>query len=205
MKVLEIYNETRTIGKYFDQHGFEVYSIDYQNPEILNLLTEDEIHNHLGEPDIIWLTPACSTYSMAGISHHRTKNIITDELDPISDYAKYCDDLNEYLIHLIIKLNPKYYFIENPRGGLRKMNYMKDLPRYTITYCQYGDIRQKPTDIFTNHPNPNFKPVCHRGDLCHERAPRGCTKGGTQRLRDKHSRRDMPELLCEHIIDICKE
>ena len=32
-----------------------------------------------------------------------------------------------------------------------------------LTYCQYGDQRQKPTDIWTNHPQPNFKPPCKQG------------------------------------------
>ena len=28
-----------------------------------------------------------------------------------------------------------------PRGGMRKMSWMQELPRYTVTYCQYGDER----------------------------------------------------------------
>jgi hypothetical protein len=79
---------------------------------------------------------------------------------------------------LINELNPRYWFIENPRGGMRKMNFMQELPRYTITYCQYGDKRMKPTDIWTNHPAPGFKPPCKNGAPCHEPAPRG-SKSGT--------------------------
>ena len=66
----------------------------------------------------------------------------------------FVDGVNQHVLKLIRELNPQYWFIENPRGGLRKMRFMKDLPRYTLTYCQYGDTRMKPTDIFTNHPNP---------------------------------------------------
>lgn len=36
------------------------------------------------------------------------------------------------------------------------MEWMRSLPRYTVTYCQYGDNRMKPTDIWTNHPAPDF-------------------------------------------------
>lgn len=96
-----------------------------------------------------------------------------------------------------------YWFIENPRGGLRKMTFMKDLPRYTVTYCQYGDTRMKPTDIWTNHPNPQFKPMCHNGDSCHQPAPRG-SKTGTQGLKGAVERSVIPEKLCLHIADICK-
>lgn len=73
---------------------------------------------------------------------------------PVSEYAKFCDSVNTHVLEMIKELQPKYWFIENPRGGLRKMRFMQGLPRYTVTYCQYGDTRMKPTDIFTNHPNP---------------------------------------------------
>ena len=63
---------------------------------------------------------------------------------------------------LIKELDPTYYFIENPRGKMRKMDCLQEFPRYTVTYCQYGDIRMKPTDLWTNHPNPKFKPSCKK-------------------------------------------
>lgn len=84
------------------------------------------------------------------------------------------------------------------------MKWIKDIPRYTITYCQYGDFRMKPTDIWTNHPNPNFKPPCKNGDKCHESAPRG-SKRGTSRLKNREERAIIPEQFCEHIVDICEQ
>lgn len=84
------------------------------------------------------------------------------------------------------------------------MRFMRDLPRYTVTYCQYGDSRMKPTDIFTNYPNPMFKPMCKNGDPCHERAPRG-SKTGTQGLKNARERSRIPEELCEHIVRICEK
>ena len=61
----------------------------------------------------------------------------------------------------------------------------------------------KPTDIFTNHPNPQFKPMCKNGDSCHESAPRGSSTG-TQGLKNKKERARIPTKLCEHIVDICE-
>ena len=84
------------------------------------------------------------------------------------------------------------------------MRFMKDLPRYTVTYCQYGDIRMKPTDIWTNHPNPRFKPPCKNGDPCHVPAPRGA-KTGTQGIKGSRERAAIPSELCLHIVDICEE
>ena len=84
------------------------------------------------------------------------------------------------------------------------MSFMQSMPRYTVTYCQYGDKRMKPTDIWTNHPNPQFKPACHNGDPCHEAAPRG-SKSGTQGLKNAMTRSIIPEMLCKHIVSICEE
>lgn len=62
---------------------------------------------------------------------------------------------------------------------------------------------QKPTDIWTNHPMPNFKPTCERGAKCHVSAPRGA-KTGTQGLANRIEKARIPTELCEHIVDICE-
>ena len=84
------------------------------------------------------------------------------------------------------------------------MSFVQDIPRYTITYCQYGDTRQKPTDIWTNHPNPQFKPPCKAGSPCHQAAPRGSSTG-TQGIKSKVDKARIPNALCEHIAAICQE
>lgn len=169
MKVLELFAGTRSIGKAFEARGHEVYSIEWDTsfPEIslyadILSVTAEDIIERFGHPDVIWASPDCTTFSIAAISHHRRRNEKTGNLDPVSDYAKFCDEVDQHVIYLIRQLRPKYWFIENPRGGMRKMTWMKDLPRYTVTYCQYGDTRMKPTDIWTNHPDPKFKPMCKK-------------------------------------------
>lgn len=210
MKVLELFAGTRSIGKAFEKRGHEVYSVDwnkdFENIDLyadISKLTAREIIEKFGKPDVIWASPDCTSYSIAAISHHR-KREEDGNLAPVSDYAKFCDETNKHLIELIKELHPKHWFIENPRGGLRKMRFMQGLPRYTVTYCQYGDKRMKPTDIWTNHPNPKFKPMCKNGDKCHEPAPRG-SKTGTQGLKNSKERSRIPNALCEHIVDICEE
>lgn len=211
MIVLELFAGTRSISKAFEKRGHKTYSIEWDKKfdnislyaDISKITASDIIKLCGCVPDVIWASPDCTTYSVAGISHHRRKNEETGNLDPISEYAKFCDATNIHVVDLINELKPKYYFIENPRGGLRKMSFMNNLPRYTITYCQYGDSRMKPTDIWTNHPNPQFNPPCHNGDKCHESAPRG-SKTGTQGLKDSKERSVIPENLCMHIVDICE-
>lgn len=167
-------------------------------------ITAEQIIVQFGRPDVIWASPDCSTFSIAAISHHRRKNPLTGNLDPVSGYAKFCDKVDRHVLELIRELNPQFWFIENPRGGMRKMDFIKDLPRYTVTYCQYGDTRMKPTDIWTNHPDPKFKPMCHKGDPCHVSAPRG-SKTGTQGLKGSKDRSVIPAQLCKHIVEICEE
>lgn len=210
MKVLELFAGKRCIGEAFERKGHEVFSIDW-NKDFENIdwyadiskITAQDIIDRFGKPDVIWASPDCTSYSIAGISHHRVKNE-NGSLEPISEYATQCDLTNIHLVNnLILKLRPKYFFIENPRGGLRKMDYMQRLSRHTITYCQYGDNRMKPTDIWTNHPNPNFKPMCKNGDSCHISAPRG-SKTGTQGRKGSIERSLIPSELCDYIVELCE-
>lgn len=210
MKVLELFAGTRSISKAFEARGHEVFSVEWSKDfdqidlyKDISQLTAKEILDKFGKPDVIWASPDCTTFSVAAISHHRRRDSKSGNLIPISDYAKFCDACDEHVLQLIRDLNPRFWFIENPRGGMRKMSWMQGLPRYTVTYCQYGDNRMKPTDIWTNHPNPCFKPPCRNGDRCHEPAPRGSITG-TQGIKKVLDRSRIPPALCQHIVDICE-
>lgn len=209
MIILDLFCGTKSIAKAFEARGHEVYTIDWDkqfDPSLIadigTLTAQDIINLCGGVPNVIWASPDCTTYSVSAISTHRRKEP-NGNLTPVTDYAKQCDRINEHLIGLIKELKPEYWFIENPVGGLRKMNFMQGLPRYTVTYCQYGERRQKPTDIWTNHPHPDFKPPCKRGAPCHDKAPRG-SQTGTQGLKNRIEKARIPEMLCNHIVDICE-
>jgi hypothetical protein len=77
---------------------------------------------------------------------------------------------------IINELNPKYFFIENPRAMLRKQPFMT-MPRKTVTYCKYGLPYQKATDIWTNCLTWTPKTPCSANDPCRVRAPRGSRYG----------------------------
>ena len=210
MKVLELFSGTRSISKEFEAKGHKCYTID--NNEyfrdttslIIDILkvTPEMIIKEFGKPDIIWASPPCTAFSVASIGCHWTggKNAYV----PKTEFAELSKKIVIHTIELIKALKPKFWFIENPRGVLRKMPFMQELPRYTVTYCQYGDTRMKPTDIWTNHRYPRFKPMCHNGDHCHVSAPRG-SKTGTQGLKNNIIRSIIPQELCKHIVDISEE
>ena len=215
LKVLELFSGTRSIGKAFESSGHDVYSVDWNadfeaswHTDIGGIRAKDVIAR-FGHPDIVWASPDCTTFSVAAISKHRKLDEVLGGGIAISPYAQKCDQTDLNVIRLLRDLRPTLYFIENPRGMLRKMPWMQWSPMYTVTYCQYltklpiEQRRMKPTDIWTNHPNPNFLPPCKNGDPCHVRAPRGSVTG-TQGLKlvDKYR---IPEDLCAHIVSISED
>ena len=78
---------------------------------------------------------------------------------------------------------------------------MKPLSKTTATYCQYGDTRMKPTDLFNNFGY--IAKSCNNGDSCHVRSPRG-SKTGTQGEKSSELRGKIPFLLCEEILEEIK-
>lgn len=114
MILLELFAGTRSISKEFEKRGYKTFSIewnkDFKNidlyEDINNVSAEDIIKLCGGVPDVIWASPDCTTYSIAGISHHRKKNNETANLDAVSDYAKFCDKTNNHVLDLIKQLKP---------------------------------------------------------------------------------------------------
>jgi hypothetical protein len=207
MNVLELFAGSRSIGKQADELSMSVWSTDIEPfdkiDEVVDVLNFNPTTTLMPfVPDILWASPPCTSYSVAACYHHRNL-----DLSPKTEMAKLGDDLVIKTLELISyykSLNPNLlWFIENPRGLLRKMTFMQDLPiRNTVTYCQYGDTRMKPTDIWTNNPNWKPKPACKNGDTCHTSAPRG-SRTGTQGLKGSYNRSMVPDSLCYEVLKSC--
>jgi site-specific DNA-cytosine methylase len=177
MNVLELFAGSRSIGKVAENLGMNVFSCDWKPFENIDFTGDIEnlkISDIPFIPNFVWASPDCTTYSIAACSTHRTNST-----EPKSEYAIKCDRVNIHFINIIKELliiNPNMvFFIENPRGMLRKMPFMQEFKRHTIWYCQYGDDRAKPTDIWTNSENWKPRAICKNGNpnCDHERAPRG--------------------------------
>lgn len=202
MNVLELFAGSRSIGSMAEQMGHNVFSVDWTKYDSIDLvidigkLTPEQIPF---TPDMFWMSPDCTTYTIAAISHHRNNTL------PTSEYALKCDVVNQHCIELIdhyLAINPNMIFwIENPRGMMRKMRWMRRFYRYTVCYCQYGDNRMKPTDIWTNSKTWEPRPMCHNGNTgCHHQpAPRG-SRSGTQGRNGSYDRSKIPGSLCLEII-----
>jgi hypothetical protein len=203
MKILELFAGSRSIGKEAEKLNFNVFSSDINNFDkidyVVNIL-EFDYKKVPFNPDVIWASPPCTGFSVAALGHHWTggKNAYI----PKTDTAKLGIELAKKTIEIINYYKPKYFFIENPRGLLRKMDFMDNFIRHTVTYCQYGDNRMKPTDIWTNSNIWTPRKPCKNGDSCHISAPRG-SRTGTQGLKGAYERSKIPELLCKEILESC--
>ena len=203
MKVLELFAGSRSIGKVADRLAFDVYSSDIEQfggiDYVVDILDFD-VTKIPFKPDIIWASCPCTAFSVAAIGKNWTK--VGDDYIPKNPRADFGLKLVQKTLEIIQHFNPTYFFIENPRGMLRKMPIMADLPRQGVTYCQYGDTRMKPTDIWTNSTKWIPRPMCKNGDHCHVAAPRG-SKTGTQGLKGSYERSKIPEDLCYEILKSC--
>jgi len=187
MNVLDIGYGTGSATVAFRAHGHRVVGVDWEHEATIcgdwtdeNTWAEIDCH---GPYDFVWFSPDCSIFSMANM---RWEPNIRDGV-PISERAIREVEGIKLVLHKIERMRPKYGFImENPRALMRTMDFVKNLHRVTVTYCQYGDTRQKPTDLFGHIP-ATFRPKeCRRGHRCHTPAPRG-SRDSTQGMDTKEA------------------
>ena len=114
-KMLDLFCGTKSMAKAFKRAGWETYTVDWDEslePDLccdVNTLTVEKIINLCdGIPDFVHMSPDCTSYSVAAIYYHRRKNAETGELEPVTEYASFCDKTNAYIIDLIInQLRPE--------------------------------------------------------------------------------------------------
>jgi hypothetical protein len=196
-KLLELFCGTKSIGKEFEKVGFHVTSVDL-DPQFDASITADILDLDPekladGGWDAVWASPPCDAFTVMLIGRNWNHDHTPKHPDAVQGLAIL--EHTVQIIKAIEEYNPQVmWWIENPRGKMRRMEVLQDFTRHTVSYCQYGDNRMKPTDIWTNTlwvP----RPMCKRGDDCHERAPRG-SKTGTQGIRGSRDRAIIPSELC---------
>ena len=203
MNVLELFAGSRSVGKQAEKLGMNVFSSDLIEFEGINYpvsILDFDVSKVPFQPDIIWASPPCTSFSVASIGHHWTGG--KGAYIPKTDGARLGLELVKKTIEIINHFQPTYWFMENPRGVLRKLPVVQGLKKNTVTYCQYGDERMKPTDIWTNSDVWIPRPMCKNGDPCHVAAPRG-SKTGTQGRSNAYERSKIPDELCNEILTSC--
>lgn len=207
---LELFCGTKSFSKVAASNGFDTFTIDIDpkfNPDqcadIQELRVED-IPFDYRNPMIVWASIPCTTFSICSQWKHWEKRGAV--YYPKTDEARNGVRLALKTLQLIKDFQPKYWFIENPCGMLRKMPFMVGVgKRRTVTYCRYGDIIRKPTDIWTNCHQWQPRPICRNGSPCHIPSPRKPNGQGSNRgVRNSRAgpveRSVVPVELCLEII-----
>jgi hypothetical protein len=222
MKVLELFSGTSSFGNVAKEKGHEVFTLDFDpkfKPDLcIDILNFDisMLPEEFRHPDIIWASPPCQTFSVASIYRYWENG------KPKNDKCLHGIAIAKKTIEIIKQLNPKFFIIENPRGMMRKQDFIQEFKRNTVTYCQYGFEYQKATDLWNNLTNWNPKPMCSPKSPCHIRSPRGTRKGvqGIEPARRPAFHADfsfaidrkggaatqravIPKQLCEEILGAC--
>jgi len=206
MRTAELFCGTKSFSKVAARLGHSTHTIDNNiefNPDVCADILEHPITTECF--DALWASPPCTTFSVASIGKHWNKGYI-----PKTEAANTGLKLLDKTVEWIATNKPENWFIENPRGMMRKVidqTFKKwgvtDYRRVTVTYCQYGDTRMKPTDVWTNNKTWQPRPMCKKGSPCHAAAPRGSSTG-TQGILGNNKERErgrIPEKLFEEIFN----
>jgi hypothetical protein len=203
MKTVELFCGTKSFSKVAASLNHSTLTFDndpQHNPDVCcDIMDVKPIENI----DVIWASPPCTSFSVAALWRHWDKETGL----PKSENAKLGLKMLDKTVQIIAQSKPKVWYIENPRGKMRKWingSFIKhgitNYVRHTITYCQYETHlpahlrRMKPTDIWTNNLVWKPRPMCKNGSPCHEASPRG-SNTGTQRIRSPVLRSTIPEAL----------
>lgn len=200
--LLELFCGTKSVGNVARKMDYEVISLDLDeksNPDILANILDWEYKNLKLDPDVIWASPPCETFSVLTNSFKNRPRTKTHVMG-ITYEGKLGDKILDKTIEIIkyfASKNPNmYWIIENPMGYMRAQRSLRDSYLTTTTYCNYDDDRYKPTDFFNNF-GLDLIPVCS--------ASTTKTKDHKHKLISKISnvknRHSIPESLIQEILE----
>mgnify|MGYP006076306793 CR=1 FL=1 len=218
VNVLELFAGSRSIGAEAEKQGCRVFSSDITPYEGIDYPIDINMFNVEVVPfipDVIWASPPCTYFSVASIGKHWHADHTPKSENALRGVEFVSSTLS--IIEHFLGENPSLkWFMENPRGKLRKLSVVSELERITVWYCKYASlqatsIQAKPTDIWSNNIRSIFnpdgwqpRPQCKNGNThCpHEEAPRG-SRTGIQGVKGNYLRSKIPNELCREIILSC--
>lgn len=180
LQVLDLFAGLGGWSQAFRDRGHAVTRVeleDWLEAEIHANVLDLTVADLPGPWDIVLASPPCEKFSLMSCGHHWHE--VDNGYLPKHPEAVEATRLALHTQYLLANLDTKAAVMENPRGLMRKVLPAK--PVRTVAYCQYGDTKMKPTDLWLFGAARSFywKPMCRNGAGCHEASPRG-TRSGTQ-------------------------
>ena len=204
--LIELFSGSKTISNTAESLGFKTFNIDIEEkfaPGLVADISKLKL-NQIPSSDkalLVWASVPCTYYSILTSKNHWDKLTYSHRkyyYIPKTKEARSAIRLLEKTLWLIRKINPVYFFIENPRGALRHMPQMQAIPfLHSISYSDFGMDIYKPTDIFTNCPFLELKQITRTEDK----------KFGNQvcKMNNAYERSKVPGQLIESILNQIKK
>jgi hypothetical protein len=216
MMVLDLFSGLEGWAKVARLRGHDTVTLDldprFGADHVVDILTVDRLEDlERGGPfDLICASPPCEGFSTGSMRRHWGGGVRA--YVPISDTARNGLALVKHTFRLVDEYRDRHpatvYVIENPRGVMRKVTPRR--PTATTWYCQWGESRAKPTDLWTNASlfAPGGWPSCRNGAPDHDAQSRYYWKrkalgqnGGTQGLPGPAERALIPPALAAAFIE----
>lgn len=204
MRVLDLFCGLKGWSAPFAARGHEIVTLDFDAsfaPDIYADILEVAPADLGGPYDVVLASPPCEAFSVMNIG----KNWNHDHT-PKTQRAWLGMSILSKTVELIDALQPAFFVIENPVGKMRRMPVLAPFEIRTITQCQYGESRMKPTDLWGGFPpSLELRPQCAKGAPCHVAAPRGSrTPGSVQGTKSSAERAKIPEALALAVMEACE-
>ena len=202
--MIELFAGSARMAQTFREAGFETFTVDIEelsrDPErqidliadVMSLKADDLPPN----PHVVWASPPCTAYSFA----RQKDRVFGPGGKPLVDEAFEANHLVQHTLHLIGQLEPTYWFMENPAAYLAMQPFMKFYPKRRVSYCQYGALTQKPTDIWGQHPI-HWRPKAHCSHSSHgTQISQPKSMAAFDSVVPKRDRALLPQPLCDEIV-----
>ena len=201
MRLLELFAGTGSIGRAFEEAGWEVISLDI-DPKSGATITADILEwdytvYEKGHFDAAWSSPVCTMYSIAQTRAKTPRDLV------------WADSLVRRTLEIIEYFQPKVWAFENPATSLLKdREVVRGIPFKDVSYCKYSYPYKKPTRLWTNSQVWVPRPMCTRRTPCEHMvdgrhlmsAQRGPCKGkGSQDRCSLSMLYSMPPELCQEL------
>ena len=174
--LIELFSGSRSVSRALKKclHSMELHVLSVDNDEKTNPTKVVDINKWNYKHDIdhflkrsrdtdiiaVHASPPCTAFSIANTTGVRDIKSGTQNVKKAFEIIKY--------------VRPDIWTLENPVGLLKDQPFMKKFDKYmnVTSYCKWGKLYQKPTNIWSNIRELNF-PMCTSESPCQMRKQYG--------------------------------